>query len=79
MCYYENREEVLQLPDRSCNQNIVIDTSDNISTKCMLLVEYCKYDFKVIICIGAESKSNLTSIYISNLNVISQDLLVMKM
>ena len=78
MYRYENREELLQLPDGSYDWDIVIDAIDDVDTKCVLLTECYNRNLKVISCMGAGGKSDPTRIHISDLKVASRDPLAAK-
>jgi len=85
----ENGERLLQINDdknecnhqqsSSCSWDIVIDAIDDVPTKAALLAHCLKENIRVMSCMGAGGKSDITRLHISDLRTAAKDPLASKL
>lgn len=75
----QNGERVLRLDKPNQKWDVVIDAIDDIPTKAALLVHCLKYNIRVMSCMGAGGKSDVTRLHISDLRTASRDPLASKL
>jgi tRNA A37 threonylcarbamoyladenosine dehydratase len=75
----ESGPRLLQLPDNEPTWDLVIDAIDDVPTKAALVAQCLKADIRVLSCMGAGGKSDVTRVHVSDLKTAARDPLATKL